>query len=132
MIFVGCLTLLSSCFNEDFTPSQSADLSFSIDTLRFDTVFTEIGSITRSVRIRNLSEDNITIQEIKLTESDSKFRMNVDGLPGSSFQDIRINGQDSIWMFIEVTIDPDEPLSCLLYTSPSPRDRTRSRMPSSA
>ena len=24
------------------------------------------------------------------------------------------------------------PLSCLLYTSPSPRDRTRSRMPSSA
>ena len=25
-----------------------------------------------------------------------------------------------------------EPLDCLLYTSPSPRDRTRSRMPSSA
>ena len=24
------------------------------------------------------------------------------------------------------------PLNCLLYTSPSPRDRTRSRMPSSA
>ena len=29
---------------------------------------------------------------------------------------------------------PDGPLfmACLLYTSPSPRDRTRSRMPSSA
>ena len=25
-----------------------------------------------------------------------------------------------------------QPISCLLYTSPSPRDRTRSRMPSSA
>ena len=25
-----------------------------------------------------------------------------------------------------------QPLACLLYTSPSPRDRTRSRMPSSA
>ena len=25
-----------------------------------------------------------------------------------------------------------EPMYCLLYTSPSPRDRTRSRMPSSA
>ena len=25
-----------------------------------------------------------------------------------------------------------DPLCCLLYTSPSPRDRTRSRMPSSA
>ena len=28
--------------------------------------------------------------------------------------------------------DIDEVLICLLYTSPSPRDRTRSRMPSSA
>ena len=27
---------------------------------------------------------------------------------------------------------PGEDLFCLLYTSPSPRDRTRSRMPSSA
>ena len=26
----------------------------------------------------------------------------------------------------------EEPMACLLYTSPSPRDRTRSRMPSSA
>ena len=29
-------------------------------------------------------------------------------------------------------INNDFPNSCLLYTSPSPRDRTRSRMPSSA
>ena len=29
-------------------------------------------------------------------------------------------------------IDGEEARSCLLYTSPSPRDRTRSRMPSSA
>ena len=29
-------------------------------------------------------------------------------------------------------IAPNDPNTCLLYTSPSPRDRTRSRMPSSA
>ena len=29
-------------------------------------------------------------------------------------------------------IFPNAALACLLYTSPSPRDRTRSRMPSSA
>ena len=33
----------------------------------------------------------------------------------------------------ETTIDEiDEPIICLLYTSPSPRDRQKSRMPSSA
>ena len=30
--------------------------------------------------------------------------------------------------FVDLSVDE----SCLLYTSPSPRDRTRSRMPSSA
>ena len=30
------------------------------------------------------------------------------------------------------TTDRSKGISCLLYTSPSPRDRTRSRMPSSA
>ena len=29
-------------------------------------------------------------------------------------------------------VGDDEYIACLLYTSPSPRDRTRSRMPSSA
>ena len=32
----------------------------------------------------------------------------------------------------EVTGSSDPTCDCLLYTSPSPRDRTRSRMPSSA
>ena len=31
-----------------------------------------------------------------------------------------------------MTAEQGKPLACLLYTSPSPRDRTRSRMPSSA
>ena len=32
----------------------------------------------------------------------------------------------------EIKATVDELRNCLLYTSPSPRDRTRSRMPSSA
>ena len=31
-----------------------------------------------------------------------------------------------------IKIKPDEPFACLLYTSPSPRDLSTSRMPSSA
>ena len=36
----------------------------------------------------------------------------------------RVRDDDLLWL--------TEPRACLLYTSPSPRDRTRSRMPSSA
>ena len=43
-------------------------------------------------------------------------------------------GQVELMMYEAVFNDPrlDDAISCLLYTSPSPRDRTRSRMPSSA
>ena len=33
---------------------------------------------------------------------------------------------------MQLPVGPTEYRGCLLYTSPSPRDRTRSRMPSSA
>ena len=33
---------------------------------------------------------------------------------------------------VTLVVENRDPLPCLLYTSPSPRDRTRSRMPSSA
>ena len=35
-------------------------------------------------------------------------------------------------IFTGLNVSQDLPIPCLLYTSPSPRDRTRSRMPSSA
>ena len=41
-----------------------------------------------------------------------------------------INPAVSIGMVVAGRMEMDE--ACLLYTSPSPRDRTRSRMPSSA
>ena len=40
------------------------------------------------------------------------------------------SGTDRITFHFEATEDVED--TCLLYTSPSPRDRTRSRMPSSA
>ena len=42
------------------------------------------------------------------------------------------DGPDLTDPFTKTISDGLEGLTCLLYTSPSPRDRTRSRMPSSA
>ena len=35
-------------------------------------------------------------------------------------------------LYYNIIVNPRQSPTCLLYTSPSPRDRTRSRMPSSA
>ena len=41
-------------------------------------------------------------------------------------------GGDTSWLRQRAHPDEKQLFACLLYTSPSPRDRTRSRMPSSA
>ena len=43
-----------------------------------------------------------------------------------------IAGHDTLQILWPLHTYPNTPNTCLLYTSPSPRDRTRSRMPSSA
>ena len=43
------------------------------------------------------------------------------------FRKLDVSSDDNWAQFVKATVE-----TCLLYTSPSPRDRTRSRMPSSA
>ena len=53
--------------------------------------------------------------------------------PQAQPQQVQSNAahSDPLAMFMDDD-DDDQPLICLLYTSPSPRDRSLSRMPSSA
>lgn len=107
------LFFATACDPEDkFTTSANDKLEFSLDTLRFDTVFTELGSATRSFKIYNRSSKSIKIQRMYIPEgAASKFRLNVDGTPGNEAMDVTIYPKDSIYVFGEVTVDPDEPLS---------------------
>jgi len=81
------------------------------DTLTFDTVFTEVGSATRSIKIYNEEPEDILVDLKVSTPGGSKFRLNVDGTPGNEISDVLIKGNDSIYVFADVTVDPNEPLS---------------------
>lgn len=107
------LFLLSACRkDEKFTTDSTDKLEFSVDTLRFDTVFTELGSDTRYIRVYNRHEESIRISKIQLVgNQQSKFNLNVDGIPGDEHEDVVIYPHDSIYVFVEVKINPDEPLS---------------------
>ncbi len=95
------LTVASSCISDDFTTSSSDILSFSTDTLSFDTVFTDLGTPTARLKVYNRAKKSINITSISLKESDTRFSINVDGLSGTSFSDIEIRGEDSIFVFVE-------------------------------
>lgn len=103
---------LTSCHSDSILDAPEIDLSLSLDTLRFDTVFTELGTVTRFVKIYNNEDDAVIVDDISLASGETGFfRINADGFEGRSIQDVRIEANDSIYIFVEATIDPDLPLS---------------------
>ena len=106
-----CIALIgilfsTSCRKDFDTGLSTGTLAFSKDTVFLDTVFSNIGSSTRSFKVYNKSNNAITIPSITLENGLSSFyRLNIDGTPGKVFQDIDILANDSIFVFIEATID---------------------------
>ncbi len=93
--------------DEEFTTDFSAHLKFSTDTISFDTVFTTIGSSTQRFKVYNPNSKGIKLTSVHLASGgNSGFRINVDGHYGTSVSDIEVLHNDSIFVFVEVTIDP--------------------------
>jgi hypothetical protein len=115
LIPVFAVLVFFSCERDSFITNSSAGIEFSMDTLYFDTVFTEMGTITRYFTIHNPHKEFIRISEIRLAGgTNSVFRMNVDGLAGDVFEDIEIPPKDSIFVFVEATLDPNNADDILL------------------
>jgi hypothetical protein len=113
-----CIALISisSCRKDFSTIPNSGKLEFSKDTVFLDTIFTHIGSATYQLKVYNRGNNAITIPSIQLEKGTaSNYRLNVDGVPGKEFNDIDILAKDSIFVFIETTVNASNQ-SSLLYT----------------
>jgi len=110
IIFSGLFSF--GCYKTDYYTGNDVNLRFSTDTLVFDTVFTTIGSATRILKIFNDLDRPIELSSVYLDKKElSKFKLNIDGLSSNEATYIEIGPKDSIYVFGEVTIDPDEPIS---------------------
>ncbi|MBI2730456.1 MAG: hypothetical protein HYX40_06855 [Sphingobacteriales bacterium] len=104
--FIG-LTIIS-CKKERLLTDANASLNINRDTLQFDTVFTSTGSITQYFTIVNPNKQKIQISSVKLMGgATSAFKINADGTPGPSINNIEIEASDSIYVFVLVTINPN-------------------------
>jgi hypothetical protein len=109
LAFLAFLSLNISSYRKNVLDTNPASkLAFSTDTVYFDTVFVTFGSVTQRFKVYNNSNDKIKISQIKLEGgSASAFRLNIDGYPSDDLKDLEIDGKDSIFIFAEVTIDPN-------------------------
>jgi hypothetical protein len=101
------LKLFLACEKQEFNTSGNATLVFSEDTVLFDTIFTTIGSATKRFTVKNPYNERLNISSIYLAGGqDSPYRLNIDGYPGTRLENIELREKDSLYIFVEVTVDP--------------------------
>jgi len=107
---LGCVLLFESCRVEPtFNTDPNFRLEFSSDTIKFDTVFTSLGSTTFWLQVHNRSNRDADIQRIELMGGESSpFRMSVSGDDDFVQHHVRLRANDSLRVFLTVTIDPDD------------------------
>lgn len=117
LVILAFLLIFNACRDRDDFYTGQVKLNFKVenkytDTVFFDTVFTSPGpgiprSFNRQMIVKNPTDQTIRT-DIRLAGGEfSPFRVNVDGIPGVNFQDIEIYGGDSIFVFLEITADPN-------------------------
>lgn len=102
--------MVVACKDDDsFSASSSLKLSFTVDTLKLDTVFSRTPSSTYSFWVHNRNNDGIRLQSIRLKRGNqSGYRVNVDGIyldngNGAQTNNVEIRKKDSILVFVELT-----------------------------
>ncbi len=103
-LFITVSLFFGGC-KKDLILSKS-NVSFSVDTLLFDTIFTTLGSTTQSFKIYNTDRNSLEISEIRLMGGEnSPFRINIDGVADLVHTDITLPKEDSIYAFVQVQLD---------------------------
>jgi hypothetical protein len=106
-----------SCKKDKLITNSSAQLEFSTDTIIFDTVFTQIGSITKVFKVYNPHAQPINITSLELAGGNSSnFRINIDGVSAHKQENIELRAKDSLYIFVEVTVDPNESNNPMIIT----------------
>src|SRR4030088_622118 len=110
-VFATCALLmivLFSCKKESFITSPDAAVKITADTLHFDTVFTSVGSTTQAFKIINENNQKLKISSVKLMGgSASAFKINVDGFALPEVNNLELEANDSIYVFVSVSVNPN-------------------------
>jgi len=102
---IACFCLAVSC-KKQIDNNVALIFSCANDEVRFDTVFTSIGSVTKKFTVYNPSNSDITTNIFLSGGKSSFYSINVNGLPGTDFKNVEIREKDSIFIFVKVNINP--------------------------
>jgi hypothetical protein len=108
LLATAFVLFLFSCRKENFTSNADSQLKTSVDSLHFDTVFTTAGSVSQFLKIVNDNKEGIRISAVRIAGgAASPFKINVDGIAGPQVSNVEVAGNDSIYVYVTVSINPN-------------------------
>lgn len=114
---VAVCLLLTGCRERQISDDPTLRLTFSCDTLAFDTVFTTVGSSTKRMMVYNTNKNALVISSV--SHLSPYFHIDLDGENREDLlHDITLNGGDSLFLFVRVNVDPQNVNSPVLIEDP--------------
>lgn len=115
-VLLALSAIVSSCLKDDsYSTSASDILTFSTDTVAFDTILSGAATNTYTFRVYNHNSSAVKIESVVLERGEaSDFYVNVDGTPlsGGWGGDFELASGDSLTVFVMANLpekDIDEP-----------------------
>lgn len=107
LLTILCVLLaFVACREDHISDDPTLRLTFSHDTVSFDTVFTSQGSATLRMMVYNKNANALVISKV-WQDSATCFKVNIDGESDlSRATELTLRGGDSIFVFVKVNIDP--------------------------
>ncbi len=107
IVYIVLLALgMVACQQDIVSDDPTLQLSFSHDSVLFDTVFTEMGTSTKCVMVYNRNKNAIEIAQVQM-QSGKYFHINLDGENAiEKLKNITLRGGDSLYLFVRAHIDP--------------------------
>lgn len=110
--YIFCvIALLNSCRkDEEISTDPAITLSFSTDTVWFDTVFVKSGdnqpaSVTKRLWVRNTSDNAVKVNISLKGNPWGIYKLNIDGQPTNIVSGKVIRGKDSIIIFVQMYVN---------------------------
>jgi hypothetical protein len=103
LVCLGILAYACDPIEEEITADQNAKLTFSRDTVIFDTLFSSVTSITKRLLVFNPNKNAVNISRLYLgLRNISEYSIIVNGEESDEIRDEVILGNDSLLILINV------------------------------
>lgn len=106
---LSLIVAIVSCKDDEITTDPSCRLSYSIDTIKFDTILNGMITPYQTLKVYNKSREKINIASVRYSSSTNFFKININGRNLDAISNYEILDGDSLYLFVQTAGDKDRP-----------------------